>query len=108
MRTAEKWAKALRIVTVAPFLALLTLLLLWLTRPEVFRGPGDLLMAAVFLTGLPLLAYPLQHWIPKLRAGGRETQRKLAIVLAVAGYLGGAVWAYAAKASDWLRTLLLT
>ena len=51
MRTAEKWAKALRIVTVAPFLALLTLLLLWLTRPEVFRGPGDLLMAAVFLTG---------------------------------------------------------
>ena len=108
MRTAEKWAKALRIVTVAPFLALLTLLLLWLTRPEVFRGPGDLLMAAVFLTGLPLLAYPLQHWIPKLRAGGRETQRKLAIVLAVAGYLGGAVWAYAAKASGWLRTLLLT
>ena len=29
-------------------------------------------------------------------------------MLAVAGYLGGAVWAYAAKASDWLRTLLLT
>ncbi len=108
MNATQKLAKTIRILTLAPLLALEALLLLWFLRPELFRSAGDLLMPILFLTLLPLLAYPMQHWIPRLRAGGRAMQRKLAIMLAVLGYLGGAIWAYAARAADWLRVLLLT
>lgn len=108
MNGKEKWAKGIRILTLAPLMALETLVLLRCLRPELFRGGWDFAAPILFLTVLPLLAYPLQHWLRPLRAKGREMQRKLAIVLAVLGYLGGAVWALVSGAAAWLRVLMLT
>lgn len=108
MNSKEKWAKGIRVLTLAPLMAAETLVLLRFLRPELFRGGWDLAVPLIFLTALPLLAYPLQYCIPPLRAKGREMQRKMAIVLAVLGYLGGGVWAIAAHAAPWLQVLMLT
>lgn len=108
MSSKEKLAKTIRILTLAPLMALETLILLHLSRPRLFRGTWDLAFPILFLTILPLLAYPLQYCIPPLRKKGREMQRKLAILLAVVGYFGGAIWAFASGAAAWLQVLMLT
>lgn len=108
MSSKEKLAKTIRILTLAPLMALETLILLRLSRPQLFRGTWDLAFPILFLTILPLLAYPLQYCIPPLRRKGREMQRKLAILLAVVGYFGGAIWAFASGAAAWLQVLMLT
>lgn len=108
MTATQKLAKTIRILTLAPLLALETLMLLRLSRPELFRGTWDIAFPILFLTILPLLAYPLQYCIPPLRRKGREMQRKLAILLAVVGYFGGAIWAFASGAAAWLQVLMLT
>lgn len=108
MSSKEKLAKTIRILTLAPLMALETLILLHLSRPRLFRGTWDLAFPILFLTILPLLAYPLQYGIPPLRKKGREMQRKLAILLAVVGYFGGAIWAFASGAAAWLQVLMLT
>lgn len=108
MSSKEKLAKTIRILTLAPLMALETLILLRLSRPQLFRGTWDLAFPILFLTILPLLAYPLQYCIPPLRRKGREMQRKLAILLAVVGYFGGAIWAVVSGAAAWLQVLMLT
>lgn len=108
MTTTQKLAKTIRILTLAPLMALGTLILLRLSRPQLFRGTWDIAFPILFLTILPLLAYPLQYCIPPLRRKGREMQRKLAILLAVVGYFGGAIWAFASGAAAWLQVLMLT
>lgn len=108
MNRKEKWAKGIRVLTLAPLMAAETLVLLRFLRPELFRGGWDLAVPLIFLTVLPLLAYPLQYCIPPLRAKGREMQRRMAIVLAVLGYLGGGVWAIVAHVAPWLQVLMLT
>lgn len=40
-----------------------------------------------FLAVFPLLAYPLQRFLPKFRENGREGQRHLAMLFAFVGYL---------------------
>lgn len=108
MSSKEKLAKTIRILTLAPLMALETLILLRLSQSQLFRGTWDLAFPILFLTILPLLAYPLQYCIPPLRKKGREMQRKLAILLAVVGYFGGAIWAFASGAAAWLQVLMLT
>ena len=50
--------KIVRIVTLAPVMALLALSILLGAQPERFGGIGNYVMAVIFLTILPLLAYP--------------------------------------------------
>jgi hypothetical protein len=56
-------------------------------------------MNVVFLVSIPLLAYPLQPFFRKFKDGGREGQRKLAMYFAVAGYVGGLIFAIASGAN---------
>ena len=99
--------KLIRIVTLAPVLAAVSLTLLHLAPQPVYRGTGDYLLALVWLTVFPLLAYPLQPLIPKYRDRGREGQRKLAIVMAVLGYLGGTACSLITRACAGLRLVYL-
>lgn len=103
-----KTAKVFRVLTVAPLAALAMLLLVLWREPAVFGGPLPLVMAVLWLTVLPLLAYPLQPLFPRFRAKGREGQRTLAMIFAVAGYVGGCVTAFVGHASDKLKVLFLT
>ena len=103
-----KVAKGVRVITVAPVVALVTLILLYLVRPLIFGGIFQLLMAILFLTVLPLLAYPLQRVLPGFRDRGRDGQRKLAFIMAVAGYVCGTVFAVAADAPKGVFQIYLT
>ena len=58
-------------------------------RPEYFGSVWFLAAGIVTLTLLPMLAYPLQRFIPKFKDRGREGQRKLAIIFSAAGYVLG-------------------
>lgn len=83
--------KVIRVITVAPIMALVMLSILYGVHPGIFHGTSYYILSIIFLTVLPLLAYPLQPFLPKFRNKGREGQRNLAIVMAVLGYLSGIV-----------------
>ena len=86
-----KIAKLIRILTVAPVMALATLCTLYATKPEIFGGLHMLIIAIVFLFILPISAYPLQPIIPHFKSKGREGQRNLAMLFAVVGYVAGCI-----------------
>lgn len=83
----RKLAMAIRIATVPPVMAAATILILHRHFPTEYS-----LTSLFFLTLAPVIAYPIWWVIPKLREGGRKTQRALAVALSVAGYLAGSLW----------------
>lgn len=91
MNKTDKLAKVIRYTTIAPIMAFVVLTIIYGLRPELFHGVTNYILAIVFLTLLPILAYPLQPYIKKFKDKGREGQRNLAIVMAVLGYLLGII-----------------
>ncbi len=88
----SKITKIIRVLTVAPLMAFFTVLTLFLVSDEAFGGSTLLfLLSVLFLTVLPLLAYPLQPVIPGFRKKGREGQRNLAMLFANGGYILGCI-----------------
>jgi hypothetical protein len=87
----KKLALAVRVITVAPFMALVMLLILFFRTPLIFGGLPMFLMSVLFLVVLPLLAYPLQPLIKPFKDKGRDGQRTLAMIFFVAGYFLGCV-----------------
>ncbi|MBQ8448308.1 MAG: hypothetical protein IJX27_05215 [Clostridia bacterium] len=83
----EKVYRIIRIVTLAPLLAGFSLLAIAVFNPEVFPSLWHFAYMLLFLTVLPLTAYPLQKFIPHFKDKGRSGQRTLAMIFAVAGYL---------------------
>lgn len=65
---------------------------------DVFGSAADLIFAILFLSVLPVLAYPMQKFIPSYKDKGREGQRNLAIIFAVAGYVLGCIAALITRA----------
>lgn len=82
---------AIRKITVAPILATVMLIAVMLLLPDVFQSTFTFVLCLLFLSLLPLLAYPLQKYIPAYRDKGREGQRSLAMIFAVAGYILGMI-----------------
>ena len=100
--------KSIRVITVAPIMALAAMLILWCRLPEIFGGTENLLFAILFLTVLPISAYPLQPFIPKFKDMGRKGQRSLAIVMAVIGYIFGIVYGLAKRVPDGLLLIFMS
>ncbi|CCY06238.1 unknown [Eggerthella sp. CAG:1427] len=71
---SETTAKAIRVITLPPIIALFLIILLKGYFPD-----GHDLMAIVLLCGLPLLSYLYWKTIPGQYEQGRTSQRKLAI-----------------------------
>lgn len=86
-----KITKLIRVLTVAPVMALATLCALYVASPDLFGGGHLFVLAIVFLFTLPISAYPLQPLIPYFKDKGREGQRNLAMLFAVCGYVAGCV-----------------
>jgi hypothetical protein len=82
-------AMAIRVLTIAPVMALVLLLTLYFTRDDVFGNTLNFILAVVFLVVFPILAYPLQPVVPGFKTRGREGQRSLAMWMAFAGYILG-------------------
>ena len=89
-------------------MALVMLIILYVWAPATFGNPAFFISSVVFLTVLPLLAYPLQPLFPHFRDRGREGQRTLAMVFAVAGYLLGSGEAFLANAPVRLKVIFLS
>ena len=79
------FAKVIRILTVPPFLAAVLVLVLFFTK-GAFRGFG-LPVSLFSLCVLPLASYALWYAVPALKRGGRASQRKVAVICSVLGYL---------------------
>ena len=99
--------KAVRIITLAPVMAFLTLSILFGVRNGMFGGGANYAAAVFFLTVLPLLAYPLQKVFPGWKEKGRSGQRSLAILMAVAGYIAGILYAVAAAVPEGMLLVYL-
>lgn len=79
----------IRKLTVAPIMAAAMLVAFRCLKPEIFQSTMIFSLGLLFLGIFPLLAYPMQKHIPSYRDRGREGQRSLAMVFAVAGYVFG-------------------
>ena len=100
-----KLCKIIRIITVAPLAAAVALTLL-LLHGNFFVSNMHYIAALTALTVFPLLAYPIS--LVKKADERRKFQRTLAIVLSVAGYIGGMLFALSTNASVGERVLYLT
>lgn len=83
----EKFYKLIRIITLAPILAGFSVAAIYFMCPGSFPTPAHFAYTFFFLTALPLLAYPLQPVTPHFKNKGRNGQRTLAMIFAVAGYI---------------------
>ena len=83
----EKFCKIVRMITLAPVLAAFSILMIGLFCPEVFPSVWHFGYMFLYLGILPLLAYPLQSVTPHFKDRGRDGQRTLAMIYAVAGYI---------------------
>lgn len=101
-------AKIIRLLTVAPLMAMVALSIILLVSPEIFRNNGNYFIALLFLTVLPLLGYPLQPFIPGFCDKGRDGQRNLAIIMAVFGYVLGIFYVLLTRATQGLLVIYLT
>ena len=87
--------KIIRVATVPPLMASLLFVILGLYNITAWI---DSWLGVLFLGILPILAYPLQRFIPYFKDKGREGQRNLAIIFAVVGYIVGCTLALIFKA----------
>lgn len=104
----DKAAKVIRVVTVAPIMAAILIIILFWYFPDSFRDPFDTVISILFLVAFPLLAYPLQPLIPRYKDKGREGQRNLAIIFALIGYVLAVLFALFRHPSSGLWIIYLT
>ncbi len=88
----------IRKITVPPTFAAALLILGYIMYPDYFGSVWQLVGSLVFLCVLPLLAYPLQKYIPHFKDKGRAGQRSLAMIFSAVGYLLGTLVAFITKA----------
>lgn len=104
----EKFAKIIRTITVPPVLVFLLLILLFFTKDTLFRNVTELLLSIGFLMLVPAAAYPLAALIPKYKEKERESQRNLAFILSLVGYIAAVVYGLAAHVSQNLLLIYLS
>ena len=83
----EKFCKIVRRITLAPVLAAFSIVMIGLFCPGVFPTVWHFGYTILYLGILPLLAYPMQAVTPHFKDKGRDGQRTLAMIYAVAGYI---------------------
>ena len=103
----EKFCKIVRMITLAPVLAAFSITMIGLFCPDVFPSVWHFAYMILYLGSLPLLAYPLQAVTPHFRDKGRDGQRTLAMIYAVAGYILCLVTNLLASASDGMWIICL-
>ncbi len=85
----KKFAKIIRVITVAPVFALILVTVLNFTNKAFLGYNFYIVLFALVL--LPLLAYPIQDKFKIIKGDKRSSERKLAIIFSVIGYVLGFV-----------------
>ena len=104
----KKSLKIIRILTVAPIMAFFLFTVTYIFRNQYFDSIWQYIYSVFCLTVLPLLAYPLQRFIPGFKDKGREGQRTLAIIFSCIGYLLCCVFGLIFSQSSQLWMIILT
>lgn len=105
MKNLQRIAKIIRVITVPPVMVILLSIALYTGHKTMFLSSADAAATMVLLGIVPILAYPMQKWIPGFRDTGREGQRKLAFIFNIIGYF--AAWGYGLLAHVSLELQLL-
>jgi len=87
MKAIDYFAKTIRIVTVPALTSGCAMTLLWLSDTAIYQTVLDYFIVMLGLTVVPLLSYAFTAAVPKLRAQGRDAQRRYAMYFSAAGYL---------------------
>ena len=103
----NKISFVIRKITVPPVFAATLLILAYIMYPSYFGSIWQVIGGLVFLCVLPLLAYPLQKYIPHFKDKGRDGQRSLAMIFSALGYLLGTIVAFLTKAPTELKIIYL-
>ncbi len=104
----KKICYAVRILTVAPVVAIATFSILHFVSPQITGSTLNYILGIAFIAIFPLLAYPLQPILPYFKKKGRDGQRNLAIYMSVFGYVAGIIFAFALRMPDKMQALFLT
>ena len=86
LMTKERIAKIIRVLSVPPIMVSMFILILAFNKSDIFRNPTEIIIMIVLLGFVPALAYVLSSIIPKVKAKGREGQRKPAFITNLLGY----------------------
>lgn len=105
--TKNRIAKFISVITVVPVVAFFTVTLLYFNYKDDFKSIAWYIYSIMFLTILPLTAYPLKRILPKFKDKGRDGERKLAFILAVIGYVAGCIFAIILKAPSIVQKTFL-
>ncbi len=98
---------AVRIVTVAPFMALMLFSVVYALDPASL-SLARYLASLVFMVAFPLSSYAVSALVPPLKRRGRKAQRNLAIAFSLLGYVGGVAFAFLTDGSRVERAIYLT
>lgn len=103
----EKFSKIIRIITIPPVLVSALFIILYFKSPEIITSLRDLLLSILFLGIIPILAYPAVSLIPNVK-DIRGTQRKLAFILNIFGYIAAFAYGFIIKANVDLKIIYST
>ena len=100
-------AKSISILTLVPVVAAAIVTWLFIYTRESFVSIWWYLYSILFLTVIPILAYPLKYLIPPIKRQGRKGERKLAFIMSVIGYVLGTVLCFVLKSPFIVRKIFL-
>ena len=101
----EKTAKIIRIITIPPIEALAMLLILYRLKQEEFGNLGNLLMAVLFLTVIPICSYPIASR-KREKQDMRNNQRNMAFIFNFLSYLAAMLIGYCVGCTRMLQWIL--
>lgn len=104
----DKAASLIRTVSIPPVMITVLIIILYITKPDIFDNIFEVILAILFLGFFPVLAYPAQSCFPEYRDEGRDGQRKLAFIFTLIGYTGALLWSLLAKVSTSLPLITTT
>lgn len=104
----ETVAKFFRVITIPSVLVCVLVLVLSVARDDIFCGSRDIIMSLIFLSVIPVLAYPLQHLLPAFQDKSREGQRQLAFILNIVGYTLAFIFGLILHVNDRLMLIYTT
>lgn len=101
----EKTAKIIRIITIPPIEALVMLLILYRLKQEEFGNLGNLLVAVLFLTVIPICSYPIASR-KRGKQDMRNNQRNMAFIFNFLSYLAAMLIGYCVGCTRMLQWIL--
>ena len=105
---SEKTAKTIRTVTIAPIIAFIVMTIIYLFKPDLIGGFLPYILLVLFLCIFPILAYPLQPYVPYFKDKGRTGQRNFSILMSLIGYVFGLLSTFILKDVLFLKIIFLT